>query len=164
MKKFLVYMMLAVCVAAPAVTRADSLKVWPDQFVVQCEHVVPQNDTWRVFQTPGGMAHTVYPSAGDSSWAVAPVVIPVGKTITNIVYYHKASGLKRLTQLWFYRVRMGFTEELLASANCSAEADGYMTVKASLFGDMVIRAGYRYYLMSDCGLTASFGGVKILYK
>jgi hypothetical protein len=147
---------------AAAWAQAETLKIMPSAFKRTGDAPGP-GVGGMVLHYPGDISipQGVMPS-GCNVWA--PVNLPVGKTISKIMYFHHASG-NWWTQATLFRARFAQLPETLAYGASSQPYAQPMsiTMNWSPSADQVIRPGYVYYVAISLSQGAGVTGVKVNY-
>ena len=162
MKKLLV-VAIVMGLLLPIVSQAATLKLWMDQFKKYEQFVDPTSSSKLVYVSPASVLREngVTPQ-GWMGWA--PVSLAAGRTITKVVYYHKGSA----SACTLYRVAMGSeAEELAGFVASSSSGWEKKTLNPKSGADLVVRPGYRYYVVVQVSITGSWaavGGVKVKYQ
>lgn len=147
---------------APVTAGAGDLKIWMDAFKSDYLPLTGETTTLLVFQSPASVGLT--PSASKTNWwGWAPVNLPVGTVITNVVYYHGGSNMGNFTGCRLLRVRLGRDAELVASAFSQASPSATITLLAGNPDKLVIMKGYRYFVQVFTEVSTSVRGVRIFY-
>lgn len=140
--------------------------------------LVPEKFTTFLANEMGAITPTALTSTDSSSaFFTANVTLPVGATITRLTYFHwKAPAAAGKTAVTLFRTKMGAgfdvaAEGKLMVANSSAEAPLGLppqvvstTAPANPGSDLVVRAGYRYFVTVTCENKNNWvNGVKVVY-
>ena len=140
--------LIAVALMTPAVAEAKSIKIWPDQLILQ--------------EPSSGYYRSIYDVRNGSFNFI--LNLPSGATITKITYYHRGNSGARTT-VDILRVKMGGQPETLWSGESTDSTAEIIPVDLVLTGDPIIRSGYRYYIdVYSPDVSSSIMGVKITYQ
>jgi hypothetical protein len=93
----------------------------------------------------------------------APVILPVGRKIVKVTYYHVGMGAP-YSSLKIMRVRAGETPEKLGNKSSTDSTGKPIPVDVPIAGDPVIRGAYRYYILVSVSSTSFFEGAKVVYR
>lgn len=149
----------------PGAASAATLTIVPEKFLAMNINDSAAIDPWAM--TSG--------DAGAATFTTS-VKIPVGATVTQLLYYHWGNGAGS-TRVALYRTKMGQPFDVLG-------ADYLMVVTSSdavpitvppqivsttspqnPASDLVVRPGYRYFLVATCSNGGNWiNGVKISFN
>ena len=140
--------LIAVALMTPAVAEAKSIKIWPDQLILQ--------------EPSSGYYRSIYDVRNGSFNFI--LNLPSGATITKITYYHRSNS-GGLTSVIVQRTKMGGQPETIADGESADSTAQIIPVDLVLTGDPIIRSGYRYYIdVYSPDVSSSILGVKITYR
>jgi hypothetical protein len=169
MKRLLTACALSFCFSALCgLARAETIRIWADQF--RDIYSANADGTKTLFKTPRGVG--VESLHGSGEWWY-PVAIPVGKTITEVVYYHHSYGVgptAASTGLVLTGNVLGsYSQPLFASGSCNANTGEYGAQRvvapiAAAYRPLTIKTGWRYYVIICADPGAAVTGVKITYQ
>ena len=143
--------LITVALMAPTIAgAAGSIKIWPDQLIPTDPNT---GDYWQSVHNAGnGNFH-------------APLKLPIGARITKVTYYHLGRSSEASTFLNVYSIKMGAYAQPVGSGSSTDSTETNIPVEVVLFGDGIIKAGYRYYItVYSANEDSYFGGVKINYQ
>ena len=142
--------LITVALMVPTIAgAAGSIKIWPDQ-------LKPQEPSSGYSQTFLEVCNGVFNT---------PLTPPVGARITKITYYHLGRSSEPSTFLNVYSIKMGAYAQPVGSGSSTDSTETNIPVEVVLFGDGIIKAGYRYYItVYSANENSYFGGVKINYQ
>ena len=144
-------LLITVALMTPAIAEAASIKIWPDQL----------KPTWS-----NSDYYQDVTNARNGTFT-APISLPAGARLSKITYYHWGNDRvpPAMTYLIFFRIKMGNESEELGIGSSQDSTGEIIPVDVQLTGDLIIRAGYRYYIEAYSGYPESyFLGVKIDYQ
>ncbi len=145
---------LTLLLALPVVSQAGVAIVWPDSF-----SVVDSAD--EVVKAPDGMRAT---GATTNAEFVAPVNIPIGRTITRLAYFHLGYNTASGTTVTLYRIWLGKEAEEMASASSTDDTGTIITVVDTTIDTPVVAPGYRYFVKAkSVDSDAAILGVRIIF-
>jgi hypothetical protein len=143
--------LIIVALMVPTIAEAAGvIKIWPDQLIPTDPNT---GDYWQSVH-----------NAGNGSFH-ASLKLPVGARITKITYYHLGTSSEASTSLNIYSIKMGAYAQPVGSGSSTDSTETNIPVEVVLFGDGIIRAGYRYYItVYSANADSYFLGVKINYQ
>ena len=161
-----IYMLCAVALAAvillPASSEAGTKKIWMDRFTMGATDPADHPGWW---QDPSKMANDSVAGPSPIWWGAAVVKLPVGKRILAASYYHY-SHVGAATRMMLFRVKHGQKRELLfdgtTSLNSLVPVETALTMEPGK--DLVVRRGYRYFLVGSAQVNTNIAGAKIRYR
>ena len=93
----------------------------------------------------------------------APVILPVGRKIVKVTYYHGGTG-SPYSSLRIMRAKEGDTPEKLGKKSSTDATGKAIPVDVPITGDPIVRGAYRYYILVTLNAFSFFEKVKIIYR
>jgi hypothetical protein len=151
-----------VLLCGPVTAKAEDLKIWPDS--LRADGLPVNGETATVLASHSPDKIFVYSAADPKTtwYGWAPVNLPVGTVIKNVIYYH-GGGTGGFSSCMLTRAKAGTTPVSVASGSSNSSDAEQVTLVINKPNMMKIKAGYTYFVRVFVAEGVSVRGVKVIY-